>query len=314
MRIISLAVDPFRARFRSNDLRQSARDTRKARLPTGVPRLVSEALFSSLARTMGSDVDTEGAAPAQLLTPPSTHPSSPEPAEVPDVPPPRASKKKKKKKAKKTQAPATLGLPPPLYISRMKHWRQISAFHASSTRPVGVVLRLTSEQGPWLQLPIELLESLMVINTDPATLRQDRYWHLDHAADAAGLPLRLSQRASSDSTRVVLSASPAFTSAGDAPAPPPIDPGIFRSLVAIRRLVDDASELSVRAASGLSTAALRGPSPLRFMAYSAHRGLPQATRRLGGTYRCPRHACTGCARSRFRSSRPRIAQTRSPQA
>jgi hypothetical protein len=38
--------------------------------------------------------------------------------------------------------------------------------------------------------------------------------------------------------------------------PPPIDPGIFRNIAAIRRLIDEASELSVRAASGLSAAAL----------------------------------------------------------
>lgn len=38
--------------------------------------------------------------------------------------------------------------------------------------------------------------------------------------------------------------------------PPPIDPGIFRSITAIRKLIDEASELSVRAASGLSATAL----------------------------------------------------------
>lgn len=38
--------------------------------------------------------------------------------------------------------------------------------------------------------------------------------------------------------------------------PPPIDPGVFRSVAQIRRLIDEASELSVRASSGLSAAAL----------------------------------------------------------
>lgn len=38
--------------------------------------------------------------------------------------------------------------------------------------------------------------------------------------------------------------------------PPPIDPGVFRSVTHIRRLIDEASELSVRASSGLSAAAL----------------------------------------------------------
>ena len=38
--------------------------------------------------------------------------------------------------------------------------------------------------------------------------------------------------------------------------PPPIDPGTFRNIAVIRRLIDEASELSVRATSGLSAAAL----------------------------------------------------------
>ena len=38
--------------------------------------------------------------------------------------------------------------------------------------------------------------------------------------------------------------------------PPPIDPGIFRCVTQIRRLIDEASELSVRASSGLSAAEL----------------------------------------------------------
>ena len=38
--------------------------------------------------------------------------------------------------------------------------------------------------------------------------------------------------------------------------PPPIDPAVFRGVSEIRKLVDDASDLAVRAASGLSAAAL----------------------------------------------------------
>lgn len=38
--------------------------------------------------------------------------------------------------------------------------------------------------------------------------------------------------------------------------PPPIDPGVFRSVTTIRRLIDEAAELSVRASSGLSAVAL----------------------------------------------------------
>lgn len=40
------------------------------------------------------------------------------------------------------------------------------------------------------------------------------------------------------------------------PIPPPIDPGVFRSVTSIRRLIDEASDLAVRAASGLSSTAL----------------------------------------------------------
>jgi len=40
------------------------------------------------------------------------------------------------------------------------------------------------------------------------------------------------------------------------PSPPQIDPGVFNSVLNIRRLIDEASELSVRATSGLSSAEL----------------------------------------------------------
>ena len=40
------------------------------------------------------------------------------------------------------------------------------------------------------------------------------------------------------------------------PTPPPIDPGVFRNVTTIRRLIDEAAELSVRASSGLSAASL----------------------------------------------------------
>jgi hypothetical protein len=53
-----------------------------------------------------------------------------------------------------------------------------------------------------------------------------------------------------------MSASPPTRRYSDAPTPPPIDPGVFRSVATIRRLIDEASELAVRASSGLSAAAL----------------------------------------------------------
>lgn len=48
--------------------------------------------------------------------------------------------------------------------------------------------------------------------------------------------------------------------------PPPIDPGVFRSVKEIRRLVDDATELALRAASGLVDPG--SPSPEQ--AYSSY--------------------------------------------
>ncbi|KAL6307771.1 hypothetical protein BKA93DRAFT_726855 [Sparassis latifolia] len=176
-------------------------------------------------------------------------------------------KKKKKKKTKKsakpkdyanaTPAPAVAGEtdedhPPVLCISRNKHWRYISSYH-----------------GPWLQLPLELLESLLVLNLDPATIS---------VADARLPPLpspttpiagqkqrdrgfaSLGDHSPPDSPRSTFASlppPPPFPTPKPGKAtPPPIDPGVFRSVSSIRRLIDEASELSVRASSGLSAAAL----------------------------------------------------------
>ncbi len=54
-----------------------------------------------------------------------------------------------------------------------------------------------------------------------------------------------------------LSLPPAFPTPQPGKAvPPPIDPGVFRNVTSIRKLIDEAAELSVRASSGLSAAAL----------------------------------------------------------
>lgn len=57
---------------------------------------------------------------------------------------------------------------------------------------------------------------------------------------------------------------PLPTPAAGKVTPPPIDPGVFRSVTTIRRLIDEAAELAVRASSGLSAAMLgsmrNGPS------------------------------------------------------
>ncbi|TEA21327.1 hypothetical protein C8034_v007777 [Colletotrichum sidae] len=76
---------------------------------------------------------------------------------------------------------------PMLIICRNKHWRYISSFH-----------------GPWLQMPIEILETLANINYNT-------------------------------------------------PPPRPIDPAVFFDLLKIRRLVDEATNLAVRAASDVAS-------------------------------------------------------------
>jgi hypothetical protein len=58
--------------------------------------------------------------------------------------------------------------------------------------------------------------------------------------------------------------------------PPPIDPGVFRSVTSIRRLIDEAAELSVRAASGLSASELgsmRSGSSLNGSSWAAAQSL-----------------------------------------
>ncbi|KAF9469558.1 hypothetical protein BDZ94DRAFT_1242700 [Collybia nuda] len=175
----------------------------------------------------------------------------------------KKKKKKKPKKSAKAKEAATAaskaktqdpegGRPPVLRISRNKHWRYISSYH-----------------GPWLQLPIELLESLLVLNLDPATLsapesrlpplpappmsvsaskQRDRGYHTlaDHSPPA-----------SPRGAFSTLPLPPPFPTPKPGKAtPPPIDPGVFRSVTSIRRLIDEAAELSVRASSGLSAAEL----------------------------------------------------------
>lgn len=182
-----------------------------------------------------------------------------------------AQKKKKKKKPKKrSKAKAEANAKPSieddepgplvLRISRNKHWRYISSYH-----------------GPWLQLPIELLESLLALNLDPATLhaepcmtsmppppRQQHSFSRMRDRGYAGL----GDYSPPDSPRQALasiSCPPLPSPPPGKPIPPPIDPGVFRSVATIRRLIDEASELAVRASSGMSAAALgsmrNGASP-----------------------------------------------------
>ncbi|KPM43851.1 hypothetical protein AK830_g2657 [Neonectria ditissima] len=78
-------------------------------------------------------------------------------------------------------------VPTTIAISRNKHWRYISYFH-----------------GPWLQMPLEILETIANINYNT-------------------------------------------------PRPRPIDPAVFFDVLKIRRLVDSATNLAVRAASDLAS-------------------------------------------------------------
>ncbi|KIK30010.1 hypothetical protein PISMIDRAFT_448474 [Pisolithus microcarpus 441] len=201
------------------------------------------------------------------------------------VVPPSTQKKKKKKKSKKastkdgsssaTVQPQVDNLtdaerPPVLCISRNKHWKYISSYH-----------------GPWLQLPLELLESLLVLNLDPGTMSPSEGQFLSSQPAQNGCapkrpscfrsPPRLDEfdrgfRSLSDYTppespggtftslsplQTLHPSPPAFPlPVAGRPTPPPIDPGVFRNVAAIRRLIDEAAELSVRASSGLSAAAL----------------------------------------------------------
>ncbi|KAK7033187.1 CRAL-TRIO-N domain-containing protein [Favolaschia claudopus] len=208
-------------------------------------------------------------------------------------------KKKKKKKPKKsaaakardaTASTATskpdarakdeeAGRPPVLCISRNKHWRYISSYH-----------------GPWLQLPVELLESLLTLNLDPATLAAPeprppplpaistgssastkRNGIHNHTPTFSDISPPDSPLGSSLSASITFSTSPSNmpplfpVPEPGKPTPPPIDPGVFRNVTSIRRLIDEAAELSVRASSGLSAAELnmmRSASPSMNSPYS----------------------------------------------
>ncbi|KAF8633563.1 hypothetical protein AX15_001361 [Amanita polypyramis BW_CC] len=185
-----------------------------------------------------------------------------EPLPVDPVAAPTSQKKKKKKKSKKsakakdasttTTTPSQEGAEadgkqPVLCISRNKHWRYISSYH-----------------GPWLQLPLELLDTLLRLNSDPTTLvsaesrMQSAPVSISPAKTRDRGYISLGDNTSMDSTKYSnLLTPPCFPfPEHDKPTPPPIDPGVFRCVTSIRRLIDEATELCVRASSGLSTAEL----------------------------------------------------------
>ena len=95
-----------------------------------------------------------------------------------------------------------------------------------------------------------MLDSLLSVNCDPEALPTVR--GLMEAKSSLGSNYERSSRYKALSS----SSEPhsAFSFLGgddDERLPPPIDPAVFRGVSEIRKLVDDASDLAVRAASGL---------------------------------------------------------------
>ncbi|KAG6878946.1 hypothetical protein C0992_006383 [Termitomyces sp. T32_za158] len=205
------------------------------------------------------DIDTESIPDA--LTP-STQTSATytnEPEELEGDPVSSAPKKKKKKKtkrhAKAKEAAAAA---------------QLNTQQESDGRPYCCRLTAVRPQGQWLQLPLELLDSLLAVNLKPASLfttpdalrlpsstssvrlsaskQRDRGYHTLNDYSPPGSPR--GAFSSLSSSRSFLTPRP-----GKA-IPPPIDPGVFKSVNSIRHLIDEAAELSVRASSGLTSAEL----------------------------------------------------------
>ncbi|SCZ99462.1 BZ3500_MvSof-1268-A1-R1_Chr3-1g06022 [Microbotryum saponariae] len=170
-----------------------------------------------------------------------------------------AAKKRKKRKTpaqKKAAAAAreqeqqhdkAASAPHVLKISRNKHMKYISSYH-----------------GPWLQLPHEVLDTLLTVNCDESALPTVRGLveppsstpTMDRArfhAIAAGPHER---RRSPSPSPIPQMNRGGEKAAGNSHLPSPIDPAVFRGVSQIRKLVDDASDLAVRAAVGMSAAAL----------------------------------------------------------
>lgn len=120
--------------------------------------------------TSTSDTDSCTAAePVQTLTPPPSPPLVEDDATTTETPPLTSApaKKKKKKKSKKSNkakdAPAppptpapTIeeNQPPPLYISRNKHWKYISSFHVRTPLCLEMeALSLTFHPGTMVTTP-----------------------------------------------------------------------------------------------------------------------------------------------------------------
>ncbi|KAG9033018.1 hypothetical protein FRB95_000680 [Tulasnella sp. JGI-2019a] len=158
---------------------------------------------------------------------------------------------------------------PPLHISRNKHWRYISSFH-----------------GPWLQLPVEVLDALSTLNSNTMSAEElaetrrhyvpPKYQPPPHSSsrgqrthswqDKVETPTIFSRHSeieaslwskqSHSSDLGFNTGAMSSTRPPDEPLPPPIDPGVFGSVITIRKLIDEAEDLVLRVASGMSGPAM----------------------------------------------------------
>lgn len=129
-----------------------------------------------------------------------------------------------------------------------------------------------------MQLPTEIMETLLELNCDQrglsaaaaesglGTVQAETLSNGIHPSVSTlksnGSPLHRSSRLHSSSAATGLGSESSASRGGSAgvgnddPLPSPIDPAVLRGTLEVRKLVDAASDLAVRAASGLSAAAL----------------------------------------------------------
>ncbi len=129
------------------------------------------------------------------------------------------------------------------------------------------IIRPNIHQGPWLQLPMELLDTLLTMNLNPASVSESDSLPISPLAYSSSIR-KLRDRGSIGFGGPTPPESPHNTQTHLPPLPPPfprlmpsksspqINPGVFCSVINIRRFIDEASALSVRASSGLSSAEL----------------------------------------------------------
>ena len=149
---------------------------------------------------------------------------------------------------------------PVLRISRAKHLKYISSYH-----------------GQWLQLPLELLSTLLQLNAGP---QPSDFADDSDAADLDASIDLLNAAASSINGKGKAAAFIASSSGTSIPGPqltavpPAIDTAVFRGVIEIRKLIEAAADLALRAASGLSAAALgafnENPTPFAHASYADH--------------------------------------------